>query len=100
MEFMSQPKAGYIYFLMNKTRTTIYVGVTNDLQKRVYEHKNGITGGFTKQYRVHDLVNYEIFDSINDAIVREKQIKGGSRKRKMDLIASMNPNLNDLYDTI
>jgi putative endonuclease len=93
-------KNGYVYFLMNKTRTVIYVGVTNDLQRRVYEHKQELVAGFTKKYSVHDLVYYEEFDTISDAINREKQIKGGSRRKKEELALSVNPKLTDLYDSI
>ena len=93
-------KNGYVYFLMNQTRTVIYVGVTSDLKRRVYEHKEGLVRGFTKKYQVHDLVYYEIFDSITDAIVREKQIKGGSRKKKTELVHSINPLWKDLFEDI
>jgi len=91
---------GYIYFLMNKTNRVIYVGVTNDLKKRIYEHKQKLVDGFTKKYNVDRLVYYEIFDSIVDAISREKQIKAGSRKKKMDLITRANPAFKDLYDDL
>jgi putative endonuclease len=93
-------KSGYVYFLMNKSRSVIYVGVTSNLNKRIYEHREGGMPGFTKKYGVHHLVYYEIFDLIEDAIAREKQIKAGSRKRKLDLIRSFNPTFKDLYDTI
>jgi putative endonuclease len=97
---MFQPKNGYVYFMMNKTRTVIYVGVTSDLKRRVYEHKTQRVEGFTKKYKVHDLVYYEIFDRIEDGIIREKQIKAGSRKKKMDLILLMNRSVKDLYEEI
>lgn len=75
----------------------IYTGVTSDLQKRIYEHKQKLIDGFTKKYNVNKLVYYEAFDNIENAIIREKQIKAGSRKRKEDLIKSMNPTFKDLY---
>ena len=90
-------KVGYVYLLTNKINTVIYTGVTSDLQKRIYEHKEKMVEGFTKKYNVNRLVYYEAFDSIEDAISREKQIKAGSRKKKIDLINSMNPGSKDLY---
>ncbi|MCM1438125.1 MAG: GIY-YIG nuclease family protein [Roseburia sp.] len=80
----------YIYIMANKTNSVVYTGVTNNLQRRVYEHKNGLVEGFTKRYNVHKLVYAEKFENINDAIYREKQIKSWSRKRKNDLIESVN----------
>ena len=96
---MSQ-KQGYIYLLTNKVNTVIYTGVTSDLKKRVYEHKEKLAGGFTKKYNVYKLVYYEILDDIRDAILREKQIKAGSRVKKLNLIKSINPESRDLYDEI
>ena len=90
-------KAGYVYLLTNKMNTVIYTGVTSDLQKRIYAHKEKKVEGFTKRYNVNKLVYYEIFDNIKDAILREKQIKAGSRKKKIDLISSPNPDFKDLY---
>jgi putative endonuclease len=92
---MSKP--GYVYLLMNKMNTVIYAGVTSDLQKRIYEHKEKLVEGFTKKYNIEKLVYYEVFDSIEDAISREKQIKAGSRKKKIALISSINPDFKDLY---
>ena len=80
--------------------TVIYTGVTSDLYKRIYEHREKLVEGFTKKYNVNKLVYYEIFDSIEDAIFREKQIKGGSRKKKLDLIKNTNPSFKDLYDEL
>jgi len=88
------------YIMANKPNGTIYVGVTNNLIRRVYEHKNNLTAGFTQKYRCHRLVYYECFDTMFDAITREKQLKGGSRKKKIALIESMNPQWRDLYDSI
>ena len=90
-------KVGYIYLMMNNMNTVIYTGVTNNLQKRIYEHKEKLMEGFTKKYNVTKLVYYEKFDNIINAIEREKQIKGGSRKKKIDLVKSVNPEFRDLY---
>ena len=90
-------KQGYVYLMTNKMNTVIYTGVTSNLQKRIYEHKEKMVAGFTKKYNVSKLVYYEVFDNIENALVREKQIKGGSRKKKLDLIQGMNPNFKDLY---
>ena len=92
-------KKGYIYILSNNSKT-LYVGVTSDLIKRIYEHKNNITKGFTTKYNIKSLVYYEIFDSIEDAITREKQLKAGSRLKKVALIESLNPTWKDLYNEL
>jgi len=89
-----------VYIMTNIHNTVLYTGVTNNLVSRVYEHKNGLGGVFTKKYNVHKLVYYEVGDSIHSAIAREKQIKGGSRKKKVDLINSLNPKWKDLYEEI
>jgi len=78
----------------------VYTGVTSDLIKRIYEHKNKLVKGFSEKYNLSKLVYFEIFDSPEAAISREKQLKGGSRKKKMDLINKENPNFNDLYRNI
>ncbi len=82
--------------MTNKWNTVLYTGVTSNLEKRVYEHKLKLKEGFTKKYNVNKLVYYEIFEDVYEAIVREKQIKGGSRKKKIDLIEGMNPEWKDL----
>jgi len=87
----------YIYIMTNKRKTVLYTGVTNDLTKRVYEHKAKLVAGFTKKYNVNRLIYYELFDDIRNAVTREKQIKAGSRQKKINLINSMNPMWNDLY---
>ena len=97
---MYDSKHGYVYILFNKRNGTLYTGVTSDLIKRVYEHKTKVSKGFTSRYSVDKLGYYEESDSIISAIEREKQIKGGSRKKKLELIESMNPDWKDLYDTI
>ena len=80
--------------MMNRANTVIYTGVTSDLKKRVYEHKEKMVKGFTSKYNINKLVYYEVFDNIENAIVREKQIKGGSRVKKLSLIKSLNPNFS------
>ncbi len=90
-------RGGAIYILTNKNNTVLYTGVTSDLRKRLYEHKNKIhPSGFTARYNVSKLVYFEVFSSIEEAIAREKQIKGGSRKKKNQLIDSLNPDWKDL----
>ena len=93
-------QGGYVYLMTNKRDTVIYTGVTSDLRKRVYAHREGLVDGFTKKYNVKKLVYYEIADDIESAIAREKQIKAGSRKKKISLIKSMNPTFKDLYPEI
>lgn len=92
-------KQYYIYILSNKN-STLYIGVTSDLVKRIYEHRNNLFDGFTKKYKIHSLVYFEIVNDINSAISREKQLKDWHRQWKIDLIKSMNPNWKDLYDNI
>ena len=86
----------YVYILTNKNKTVLYTGVTNNLLRRIHEHRNGLIEGFTKKYNVKFLMYYEIFQDSYSAISREKQIKAGSRKKKIALIESINPNWNDL----
>ena len=93
-------KQGYIYILFNKRNGTLYTGVTSDIVKRIYEHKNKLVDGFTKKYKIDKLGYYEIYNDITKAIEREKQIKAGSRKKKIELIESMNPEWKDLYDML
>ncbi len=83
--------------MTNKYNTVLYTGVTGDLQKRVYEHKEKLVSGFTSYYNVSKLVYYEVGEDAYGAITREKQIKAGSRQKKIDLISSMNPKWEDLY---
>ncbi|MDR1168879.1 MAG: GIY-YIG nuclease family protein [Heliobacteriaceae bacterium] len=87
----------YVYILFNKRNGTLYTGVTKDLVKRIYEHKNKINDGFTKKYEVNKLGYYEVYYDITEAIQREKLIKGGSRIKKIKLIEDMNPEWKDLY---
>jgi len=93
-------KQGYVYLLTNKINTVIYTGVTSDLKKRVWEHKNHLVEGFTNKYKTTKLVYFETCASIISAIEREKKIKAGSRQNKIKLIASNNPDYKDLYDSI
>ena len=92
------PKS-YVYIVGND-RPTIYIGVTSNLIKRIFEHKNGVAGGFTEKYNLKKLLHYEIFDDINDAIYREKQLKNWHRSWKLDLIKKKNPKFKDLYPEI
>jgi putative endonuclease len=89
-----------VYIMTNAHNTVLYTGVTNNLARRVYEHKNGLGGIFTKKYNIVKLVYYEITDDVNSALAREKQIKGGSRKKKENLIKSLNSEWKDLFDEI
>ena len=93
-----QEKIPCVYILANKKNGTIYTGVTSDLRRRVWIHKQNMVDGFTKRYNVHLLVYYEIFDDMSAAIEREKQIKAGSRKKKLQLIERENVSWRDLYD--
>jgi putative endonuclease len=86
--------------LSSERNGTLYVGVTSNLLKRVWEHKNNVVEGFTKRYGVHTLVYYEVGPSMESVIYREKQIKAGSRKKKLALIESMNPKWKDLYEDL
>ena len=90
-------KTYYVYILASKRNGTLYIGVTNDLIRRIYEHKEKMIKSFTKKYNINKLVYYEVFEDIENAILREKQIKGGSRQKKVDLINRMNKEWNDLY---
>ena len=90
-------KKGYVYILFSKRNGTLYVGVTSDLVKRVYEHKNKYVKCFTETYNVDKLGYYEVFDNIELAIKREKQLKKYYRKQKLSLIESLNPEWQDLY---
>lgn len=90
----------YVYVLTNKHNTVLYIGVTNDLIRRVYEHKNKLIDGFTERYNVTKLVYYEIFEDPENAIKREKQVKNWHHDWKMNLIRSKNSDLKDLYSIL
>jgi putative endonuclease len=87
-----------MYIMTNKNNKVLYTGVTSNLFKRVAEHKNKIVPGFTSKYNVTKLVHYEEYATMEEAIAREKQIKGGSRQKKIDLVNDKNPEWRDLYD--
>jgi putative endonuclease len=91
-------KEYFVYIMTNKYNTVLYTGVTNNLARRVYEHRRGLGSKFTSKYKVEKLVYYEQYESIFFAIEREKQIKGGSRQKKIDLIVGKNPEWKDLFD--
>ena len=93
-------KQGYVYIITNFNNTTLYTGVTSNLLKRIWEHKNEVAEGFSKKYKLHKLVYYDVTDSIETALNREKYIKGKSREFKLKLIESINKDWKDLYDTI
>jgi putative endonuclease len=90
----------YVYVMTNKHNTVLYTGMTNDLQRRAYEHRTGRGGGFTSRFNVRKLVYYETTPSPKAALARERQLKAGSRQNKLDLIESMNPDWRDLYDDL
>ena len=94
-------KPGFIYILTNKTHTVLYVGVTSNLPQRILDHKEyKYQNSFSSRYKVEQLVYWESFQEIGAAIMREKQLKGGSRQKKLNLINSLNPKWNDLYESI
>jgi putative endonuclease len=97
---MYEERQYYVYITTNKNNTVLYTGMTNDLIRRVLEHKEKKKKGFTSRYNVVKLVYYEILESASGAISREKQIKAGSRQKKIDLINSMNPEWSDLYEDL
>lgn len=93
-------KESYVYIVMNKTKTVLYIGVTDNLVKRIHQHKNKLVEGFTQKYNITELVYFEIFDSIIEAVTREKQLKNWKREWKIDLIRKINPKFKDLYSTL
>jgi predicted GIY-YIG superfamily endonuclease len=97
---MTVPRAPAVYIMANKRHGTLYTGVTSDLSRRVFEHRQALTPGFTSRYGCKRLVFYERYERIVDAIAREKQIKGGSRTKKILLIEAMNPDWSDLYNSL
>ena len=93
-------KFGYVYMLTNKNKSVLYIGMTSNLERRIYEHRNRLIPGFTKKYNLHHLVYFEKFDSIVEAIRMEKSLKGKLRSKKEALISASNPNWIDLSDTL
>lgn len=89
----------YVYILASKKNGTLYVGITSDLIKRVYQHKNGMISGFNKKYKVNKLMYFEQYEDISEAIKREKQLKGWRRDWKLKLIEDNNPRWEDIFDT-
>ena len=94
------PKQMFVYIMTNRVNTVLYTGVTSNLKHRVYEHRARIKSKFTARYNVNKLVYFEVFEDAYNAISREKQIKGGSRQKKIDLINTKNPGWLDLYDEV
>jgi len=95
-----KPKEYYVYLMTNHSNRVVYTGMTNNLIKRIFEHKNKLAKEFTKKYNVNKLVYFEQFADAYSAITREKQIKAGSRQKKIDLIIKNNPKFEDLYNEI
>ena len=93
-------KKYYVYILANKRNGTLYIGITSGLKKRIYEHKNNLVEGFTKKYKIHNLVYYEETSDVMSALEREKQLKNWKRKWKMELIEKENPDWKDLFDDL
>jgi len=91
-------RGGWVYILTNRPYGTLYIGVTSNLPQRAYQHREGLTPGFTKRYGCKSLVYYEQYEDMESAIAREKHLKAGSRERKIDLIEKLNPDWRDLYD--
>lgn len=93
-------KQYYVYIMASKKNGTLYIGMTNDLTRRVWQHKNNVHEGFTKRYSVHSLVYFELTTDVQAAIAREKQLKKWNRQWKIDLIEEGNPDWVDLYETL
>ena len=90
----------WVYVMSNKTRSVLYIGVTNDLYRRYCEHKTGVISGFAEKYKCHSLVYYEEFNMVDDAIAREKELKGWRRDKKDRLMTMVNPQLEDLEEKL
>ncbi|OJW51494.1 MAG: hypothetical protein BGO67_06970 [Alphaproteobacteria bacterium 41-28] len=90
----------FVYIMTNKSKGTLYIGITNNLIRRVYEHKNELTDGFTKKYKIKRLVHFEVFDYVHNALQREKTLKHWKRDWKIRLIEELNPQWKDLWETI
>ena len=94
------PRAPCVYILANRRQGTLYTGVTSNLAQRIFQHRNGMTPGFATRYGCNRLVFYEAYERMDEAIAREKQIKGGSRAKKIALIETINPEWKDLYESL
>ena len=90
----------YVYIVTNKSKGTLYIGITNNLSRRIFEHKNNVIKGFTSKYKLHKLVYYNYTSDVNSAIAYEKKIKKWNRQWKIDLIEKFNPSWDDLYSNI
>lgn len=90
----------YVYIISNSKLSPLYIGVTNDLVRRIYEHRNKLIKGYSSKYNLKNLLHYEVFDSAYDAISREKQLKNWHKDWKLNLIKDHNPNFKDLYEVI
>ncbi len=99
-ESLSMDKNYYVYIVTNKKYGVLYIGVTNNLVRRVYEHKHSIIEGFTKRYNINKLVYFEVYDEIEEAILREKRLKKWNRQWKINLIENENSNWDDLYNQL
>ena len=97
---MSSDKLFFVYIITNKNNTVLYTGVTSELINRIYKHKSRMIKGFSKRYNLGKLLYFETYNDPESAIRREKQIKSGSRQKKIDLINKSNPNWDDLYDSL
>ena len=97
---MRMSKQYFVYIMTNKNDTVLYTGITNDLKRRAFQHREKLSEGFTNRYNVTKLVYYEAFDDPENAIMREKQIKGGSRRKKIALVENANSEWEDLYEKI
>lgn len=91
-------KLYYVYILTNHNKNVFYIGITNDIARRIYEHNNELVDGFTKKYHLKELIYYEVFNNVNEAIAREKKLKHWKKQWKWDLIMEANPKLVNLYD--
>ncbi len=94
------PKQPAIYIMASRRNGTLYTGVTSNLSQRTYKHRNGLEDGFTKNHNCKILVYYELYEDMTNAITREKQLKNGSRQKKINLIKNTNPDWSDLYEKI
>ena len=90
----------YVYIVTNKPRGTLYTGMTNELVRRTYEHRNGLIDGFAKKYNLNKLVYFEVFNLVEDTIIREKRLKKWNRQWKIELIEKSNPEWDDLYEKL